>query len=377
MKRSQVSQAAGRRGLWLAVSLLLCCGMHSPVAAQGGRNAIAEVRGRVEVKHPEWSRFVRASVGMLVRNGDLLQLTAPARARIVCADGRVLTVESASYRVQCGTSSPVIRFRGSRVSRVRAGVTVAAFPIVVSPRMTKLLDPRPTLRWLPVAGANTYRVSVIRGASTLWTHQVDGVTQLKYPDTAPELEPNVTYRLVVASGGGVSTDEGLPNLGFSLLSAAEAQAVREAEASIRALNLPEAFTLFLVAHLYATWGTNPDSARDDGWTLTAEAIDLLERGSAEQPETALFQTLGDLYLTLGVTSLAEKNYARALELAEASDDTYGRALALYALGRIFTIRLNEGEARRRLEAARELFQSFGDAESVSMVDSELTALRTP
>lgn len=360
----------------LALSVIFCCVAHVAVNAQAAtEHAIAEVQGRVEVKRAGWGNFVGATVGMLVKNGDLLQLADRASAKVTCSDLSVREVRERSYRVQCGTNNPVIRYKGSRVSRVRAGVPVAAFPIVLSPRMTKLLDPRPTLRWTPVTGVTTYRVSIMRGAVEHWGQEVSGSTELKYPESAPALAPGVTYKTVVNAGGRSSSEERLPNLGFAVLSQEQARAVREAEKKIRDLNLSDVVTRFLTANLYATWGVNLENPRDDNWALSAEAIELLEGAPGAQAGAAVLRMLGDLYLSLGLTNLAEARYLRALEASEAADDMQGRALAQYALGRIYKVRLNSAEAVRRLNTARDLFQSFGDAESVARVVSELSELQ--
>jgi hypothetical protein len=357
----------------LVLAFLCCCAAHATVRAQGGtEHLIAEVQGRVEVKRAGWHNFVRAAVGMLVKNGDLLQLAERASAKVTCADLSVRNVSERSYRVRCGSNSPVMRFKGARYSRLRTGNAIATFPVLISPRMTKLLDPRPTLRWTPMNGATSYRVSIMRGSVEHWAQEVTGVTELKYPEGAPPLVPGVTYKAVISVGLRNTGEEGAPNLGFAVLSQEQARGVREAENKIRELRLSETATKLLIANLYATWGVNQENLRDDTWALSAEAIELLEGAS---PEAAVLRLLGDLYLSLGLADLAEARHLRALKAAEAAGDTQGEALAQFALGRIYTVRLNSDEAARRFQAARELFQSFGDAVSAEKAASELAELQ--
>lgn len=356
------------------ITLLLCCGMYVTAVAQAGaENKIGEVRGRVMLKRAGWNNFVRAVVGMPVRNGDLLQPDRDASAKVVCANLHILDIKERSSRVRCETADPVLRFKGGIISNPRTGPTVAMFPVLVSPRMTKLLDPHPLVRWLPMAGATKYRVSIMRGAAEFWAQEVSGVTELRYPESAPTLVPGVTYKAVITAKDRRSTEENLPNLGFTVLNQEQSRAVREAERRVRALGLPEVSTKLLVADLYAAWGAELKKPRDDSWALSAEAIELLEAASASQQEAAVMRTLGDLYLSIGLTVLAEARYVRALKLTEA-DDVYGEAQAQYAIGHIFTIRLNAAEARKRLHKARDLFRSFGDTESVQKVDNELAEL---
>jgi hypothetical protein len=356
------------------IIILLCCGMYVTAAAQAGaENKIGEVRGRVMLKRAGWNNFVRAVVGMPVRNGDLLQLDKNASAKVACANLKVQDIRERRSRVRCETDDPVLRFKHGIISGPRMGPAVALFPVLVSPRMTKLLDPHPMVRWLPMAGATTYRVSVMRGATELWAQEVSGVTELKYPESAPALVPGVTYKAVITANDQSSTEENLPNLGFTVLDQEQSRAVRESERRIRDLGLPEVSTKLLIADLYAAWGVNLKNPRDDSWGLNTEAIELLEAAPASQQDAAVMRSLGDLYLSIGLTVFAEARYMRALELTEA-DDVYGEALAQYDIGHIFTIRFNAAEARKRLHKARELFQSFGDTESVQKVNNELSEL---
>jgi hypothetical protein len=376
MKRAQtLTGGFTRSSPAIMLLVLFCCVARAGAQTQTGKeNVVAEVLGRVEVKRAGWNNFVPAAMGMLVKNGDLFKLTEKARAKVLCADLSVLVIREPSRRVDCGTAKPVLYFKGSRYRPPRAGLLIAAFPVLISPRMTKLLDPRPTLRWLPVSGVTTYRVSIMHGMAEYWGQEVRGATNLKYPESAPALVAGETYKVVVTANGRNSNEEGLVNLGFALLDREQAQAVREVEGKIRALNLPEATTKFLIANLYATWGVDTEDPRDDRWALNAEAIELLEEASAVQPDPAVLRMLGDLYLTLGLTPLAEERYTRAKDLSEAAHDAQGKALAQYALARIFKVRFNKAEAKKWLQNAKESFQSFGDAEWVERIGDELSEL---
>jgi hypothetical protein len=356
----------------LLCSLLLCAAHMNARAQVGGQHSISDVQGRVAVKRAGWDKFVPATVNMQVANGDLFQLTGKASAKVTCADTNVVLIQKPSERLQCKTARPEFSFKGNGTRPPRAGDIVTDVPILISPRKTKLLDPRPTLRWTPVTGAVVYIVKIMRGSDEVWSQEVKRGTELKYPASAPALAMGTTYKVEIVAGGHDSNEEGAVNTGFAVLSPNDARAVRAVEQRIRARNLSPVATAFLVANLYATWGVNPNDARDEKWALNAEAVELLEKATAAQPDAPSLLTLGHIYLTLGLTTLAEDRYRRALQLAEATDNVLGKARAHYAIAQVFTVRYNSAEAKRWFLSARALFQSFGDAASVAKVDKELS-----
>jgi hypothetical protein len=356
----------------LLFSLLLYAAHPDAYAQVGGQHAISDVQGRVEVKRAGWDKFVPATVNMQVANGDLFQLTKKASAKVTCADLNAVHIQKSGERLHCDTAKLDFKFKGNGTRPPRAGDLVTEVPILVSPRRTKILDLHPTLRWAPVPGAATYTVKIKRGSDDIWSQEVKGATELKYPAGAPALTPGTTYKVEIIAGGRSSDDEGAVNAGFSVLSQDDARAVRAVEERIRAGKHSAVVTAFLVANLYATWGVNPDDPRDERWALNAEAVELLEKETASQTDAPSLRTLGHIYLTLGLSTLAEERYRRALQLSEAADDVQGKALTHYAIARVFTVRFNRAEAKKWFLSARALFQSFGDADSVAKVDEELS-----
>lgn len=364
-----------RHSMALMLLSFFCCVSYSGTQAQTGvEHSISEIQGQVEVRRAGWEKFVRATVNMRVRNGDLFRLTGKSSAKVTCADTNVIVIQGRNLRVDCKTTKPIFRFKNNVTRPQRTGDPIRAFPVLISPRKTKLLDPRPTLRWTPVSGASVYRVSIIRGTAEHWAREVSGVTELKYPEDAPALVPGETYKAIIAAGNHNSDEEELPNLGFTVLGRDEAHAVRMREGKIRAKNPSELSTIFLIANLYATWGVNPDDSWDDRWALNTEAIELLEQASATRPDASILRMLGDMYMSLSLATLAEKPYMRALELSEATEDVFGKAWAHYALAHVFTERFNDAETTKRLLSARKLFQSFGDAKSVEKINTDLAEL---
>lgn len=340
-------------------------------------HVLGQTEGQVTVKRSGWKSFVKAVVGTVLENGDRVRLgTSSSHATVFCADASVQVIQNSEEAVQCPSNRPpVVRFKGSRVTHVRGGPEGSDFPIVVSPRMTKVIDPHPVIRWLPVKDATSYRVSLMKGAQEFWSSDVGNVTELVYPTNAPALTPGVTFIVVVAAGFRTSAQDDTPNLGFSVVSSAEAQQLAQAVQTINSLNLPDTTKRFVIANLYAFWGIDPNQPNPARKTLTYDAINQLSQPNSQTP--AMVRLLGDLYLRTGLNSLAEEQYRRALSLSENLNDPEGKALAQLALGRIFKVRLNDAEATQRLNTAKALFDSYGDAQGVAAVEAALATRRKP
>ena len=323
---------------------------------------IVGVQGDAAVKRAGWRDYAPALFGAPLRRGDLLRLGSAGSATVACADLKLATVEGgvSGYPCQTAPRTPLV-YEGTLLNPTRGDGVSGDAPLVISPRKTKLLNPRPVLRWQPMPGAKSYKLSL---QGTNWTTEVSGASELPYPDSAPALQPGVTYRLVVTAGDRSSSEEPGAGFGFSVLGAAEAKAVKEAEAKIRALGLTETATALLIANVYATNG------------LYAEAIEGLERLPGPQ-EPAVLRLLGDLYISTGLNRLAEERYAAALARSEALNDIEGQARAQHALGRIYDALGNPAEARRHLSDALALYDRLGDAKKATEVKAQLDALPKP
>src|ERR1700738_3920279 len=64
---------------------------------------------------------------------------------------------------------------------------------------------------------------------------------------------------------------------------------------------------FVMSQMYASWG------QGGGPGLNAEAIDLIDGLVDSSPEPAIERALGDRYLTIGLTRLAEQSYVNAAQ----------------------------------------------------------------
>ena len=347
--------------LLLLAGLLAGCGPAvTPMPAAGDANALhtlVSVSGQVSVKRQGWTQYAPLLFGAGVRLGDLLRLDVGAKALLACADLTLVNAPAGVGGLPCKVAQPILTYAGSLLSATRADVP-PAFPQIVAPRKTKILNPRPVLRWLSAGAGARYKVTV-QGPGVTWSAEVVDQTELVYPADAPALQAGAAYKLKVEAGGRSSDLENLPGLGFTLLSDADAKAARAAEEKIRALKLEDAPARLLLANLYISKG------------LDAEAIGLLESLAAEKAEPAVRLALSDLYLKSGVNSLAEEGYLAALKLSEAAGDIEGQAAALRALGLLAEARGNPGEAAGQWKASLALYEKLGDAKMMKELGEHL------
>jgi hypothetical protein len=332
-----------------------------------GLNIIVALQGQLDMKRKGWSAFTPARLGTTLQRGDLLRLEGSSQAKVVCAGLTVSDVPRDLGGVPCPATRPILIYLGDKVTATR-GYDEGVFPRVIAPRKTKLLNPRPTLLWMPVAGATGYNIIVrgqnARGQNPYWKTDVPSGAKLDYPAGAPPLEADTDYKLIVSAGGRQSDEEAEPGLGFALLKSDRAKEVRDAEKKIRALGLPDAPTRLVVAYLYAAYDLN------------AEAIEQLEGIPETLQEPAPARLLGALYLAIGLSRHAEKHYLRALEFSRNVNDEEGQALAHKELGRIYDEALGARNAAiRHFEAALNWYKKLGDQQMASHIEEKLAKRR--
>jgi len=329
-------------------------------------NLAVFIEGQVSVKRKGWTNYAAVVFGTSLRRGDLLRLDDSSRAKVVCSDLTLHDIAPGIVGVPCEGARPVLRRPdGSMINATRSWPSDGSFPVVLSPRKTKLLSPRPVLRWTPVKGTTNYQV-VVRGINFYWSRVSSG-TEITYPDRAPALVAGVDYKLVVETSGKnsrSSSDEPGLGLGFSMLSSKEGKTVLEEEGQIESLGLPEGPTQFLIANLYATHGLN------------AEAIQTLEGISSTFKVAAVARLLGDLYLNIGLPRQAETNYLNSLDLSKDGKDDEGQMLVHLALAHIYGPLLgNVKSASEHLNASLALANKLGDDYIIGEVGKRLTELK--
>lgn len=275
-----------------------------------------EPKGTLKVRQAKGVNPMNADEGMLIRKGFVLNLDPTARAIVICGDGKKWElapgIQGCPCTMPCTPEICGINYDGSTIGATRGPDTeTGSFPVVISPRKTRLRNLRPTIQWTPIASAKestTYNVTLYgEGMKVVWTKNVVSETRLAYPDKEPPLMPGQIYKVVVTSDGLSSQQDHSPGLGFTTLTADQARALADEEIKKKQLGLPEAQTRFLVSSLYA--------ARK----LYSEAIGQLEDLYAIMKEPAVAGMLGDLYAAIGLNREAERKYLEALGLTSSSD----------------------------------------------------------
>jgi hypothetical protein len=364
---------------WLCFALeglFFLLAVSRPVEGQRAAGDFRQVVGRVVglSGHAGVRRYGRAgaidvSPNLVLFQGDILKLTGTSKVKVLCRGNlKLYEIAAGEHSVPCrvgrGVSSTA-HYGDSIVADMRLPA-LQSFPQVVAPRMTRILDPHPTLRWTSMPGEPTYSVSVNSlSGGTIWHVEVKGKTELVYPNDAPPLVAGDVYKLTVLAGGDSSAEEGLPGLTFQLLAPRQARVVRLREASIQKLPLTEVQKQSLVADLYWDWG------------LRAEALARLRSLSGKWGGAAVTRSLGDMYLELRLLSLAEEQYLLALSRAKESQDTGEQAFTRRALGVTYQITGNDDEARKNFAEAERLFLRLGDTAAVNRIKSRMKNLTKP
>jgi tetratricopeptide (TPR) repeat protein len=147
-----------------------------------------------------------------------------------------------------------------------------------------------------------------------------------------------------------------------LLAINDQRSVQESLRQIDTLPVDKASRLLLTAGAYARGGLYADAIANYDEALQAQ----------EMPEARV--TLGDLYLTVGLTALADREYRLVLTGAP---DSAAQAAAELGLGYVSYFRKLFGEARAHFERSRDLYAKLGlpaEAEDAGAAAARLQAL---
>lgn len=327
-------------------------------------NLVVLVKGHAEIKKKNWSGFAPLIFGANLQPGDLLRMDQSAVAKVVCADLTLHDLGTGMEGTPCTSSQEILRRRdGSLLRPTRGAPGEGLFPIILSPRVTKLLSDRPLLRWTEMKNAPTYHV-MVRGPELLWTASVQSKTEVQYPNNAQKLEEGQNYKVIVAVDGERSSEmESGAGLGFSVLSSKERKAILDEQKQIERLGLEEGPTQYLIAYLYASYGLN------------AEAIERVEALSKKFQAPATERLLGDLYMTVMLPRQAEAHYLKSLELSRKDQDDEGQMYCQLALANIYWRALgNPHSAAEYLEAAIAIAGKVGDDVTIIEARKRLSEL---
>jgi hypothetical protein len=328
-------------------------------------NLVVLVQGQASVKRKNWTGFAPLTFGASLESGDLLRMEQSSIAKVVCSDLKLHELSGSMTGTPCTTSQEILRRPdGSLLRPTRAVRNEASFPIVLSPRRTKLLSDRPKVQWTEVKDTSAYHV-IVRGPELLWTTTVYSKTEVQYPDTAPKLEAGQSYKVIVAISDEQNSGNELGNgLGFSVLSSKDRKLVLEQQRQLEHLGLEEGPTKYLIGHLYASY------------SLNAEAIQLLETVVKKFQVPATERLLGELYLTVELPRQAEAHYLKSLELSQKIQDDEGQMQCRLALAKIYSRALgNIHAAGEQLEGAIAIACKVGDDATIVEARKQLSELK--
>lgn len=317
----------------------------------------------------------RAAQRQVLRPGETVHLPAGAQATLVCSTDTLVDLQGAREWVldaaACGRGARLpegsYRSVAPQAGRLlpRQGVLLLEFetrgdenrgPVLLSPRNTDVLDPRPLLVWTRVPDVAEYEIE-IRGAARALIRVAAGdlscgpgsgpwqgldVCSWTPSDRWPSLEPGTPVLLRIGDRRTVAAARDSSTI--RLLPAGEQSIAREDLRQIDALPLDESSRLLLTAGACARHG------------LAADAIAAYAEALRDQDLPAARVTLGDLYLDRGLWSLAEREYGQVLAGAP---DPAAQAAAELGLGHVAYLRKDFGDAAAHFERARAAYAALG------------------
>ncbi|MEG4031488.1 MULTISPECIES: hypothetical protein [unclassified Microcoleus] len=333
---------------------------------------IIHTTGEVAIERQN-GRIVRPTSGTPIYPGDKLRTAQNAQLTIQCADLGIKSIAPGENQLNsCFLAKEEPKSDCSRdlikcPDRGDGKITwnSAPIPYIISPRRTKLLDSKPILRWNPVAGATSYKLSLREnGAKLNWEMTVNG-TEAVYPGE-PALKPGASYKLIVEANTGASSESavGEGDIEFSLLDESEVERVKSEVGAIDKQVPNENAKKLAISTIYLN--TN----------LIAEAREVLEKLQETGVETPpIYRTLGDLYLEkLELVPQAEVYYSKVINTAK-PDDIEELTAARYGLGQVHSAMRNNLEAMKYLRMAKDGFQTLGDLPMAEKVEKQLRDLQ--
>jgi hypothetical protein len=355
-----------RYRLHIAALGVLCSGfsLGLPVSANdGGFHLVTESQGDVKSQR-KGQKVQPVHVGDRLRTTDKLLLGKGGRAKVLCQNLATWSPNKAgSFEIATGckvSGRSVLQSVNSDRIPTRSS-NDPKIPYIISPRNTKIIESEPLLKWNPVAGAKSYRVSVT-GPDVNWDTTVTQ-SQVVYGGTDP-LKPRIRYRVMVTAESGESSNSDVVT-GFERLDdVAVTQLKSDIAAVLEQKDLSEEATVLAITHL------------ERSNELYGSAIDRLEQWLNQGNQSAaIYQLLGDLYLQVELPRLARKPYIEGLKLMRQSKKMTDEATTLSNLGEIDELLGELREAIFWLKSAKNIYQQLADEERVQTTEIKLSDLQ--
>ncbi len=213
--------------------------------------------------------------------------------------------------------------------------TDQSIPYLISPRLGFLDTRRPKLRWNKVKGTTSYTVKIVADSKIIWEQTVKEAEFNSCEDLP--LEVGVDYSLIVESDNGRSSemDSDRSKLKFQLLDKDKIKSLPDDVKKITKLGLTDDEETLELANLY--FGQK--------YGLLAKATEILEQRIAANSQTSeVYVEAGNLYRVVGLYSLAEERYRKALALIKPGIELEEQIIAKAGLAEICTLWGKEKEA---------------------------------
>jgi hypothetical protein len=347
---------------------------------------LVQVDGQVTISLPSKTfPLVRpAAQYQVIRRGEVVHLPARAEVTLLCSTERLVILKGPQDWVlnegTCrpdGPGVPIVKGSYQKLAAFTGRIVLSkdGFPVLendtrevrpgfgpflLSPLDTVVTDTRPRLVFTQVPDAREYELE-IRGAANMSVrlpaddlHCGPGsgpwrgldVCSWAPSDKWPALEPGKPLLLKFGSRQSMTAPlrKAQDVYKIQLLPGDEQRSVQEDLRQIAALPVDTASRLLLTAGTYAQRGLYADAIVNYDAVLQAQEI----------PEARV--TLGDLYLTAGLTASAEREYRRVLA---GTPGSAAQAAAELGLGQVAYIRKLFDDARAHFERARDLYAKLG------------------
>jgi hypothetical protein len=344
---------------------------------------LTQIEGQVTLSSENRAEFLsvrRAAQRQILRRGEMVHVPTGAQVTLICstetlvsltgprdwaldatACGRGLPLPESSYRNLVSYAGRILPRNGALLLELETrNVEVGPGPILLSPRDTAVLDASPRLVWTRVPDAVEYEIEIRGPVGTSIRLAADGLhcgrgsgpwRDLDVCSWAPSgkwpaLKPEKPVFLRFGSRQTLTAPMRQVREVYEIhiLSVDDQRSVQERLRRIATLPMDKASRLLLTAGAYVQHELYADAIATYDEALQAQ----------EMPEARV--TLGDLYLTLGLTALAEREYR---EILAGAPDPAAQAAAELGLGQAAYFRKLFGEARAHFERARELYTTLG------------------
>jgi hypothetical protein len=336
-----------------------------------------------------------AAQRQIIRRGEVIHVPSGAQVTLICstetlvsltgprdwvldttACGRGLPLPESSYLNLASYAGRILPRSGVLLLELEPRIVeVGPGPFLLSPRNTAVMDAYPHLVWTQVPDAVEYEI-VLRGpvelsirlaANDLHCGRGSGpwhdlnVCSWTPSGKWPALEPEKPVSMKFGSRQGMTAPVRQIRAAYEihLLPANDQRRVQESLRHIDTLHLDKTSRLLLTAGTYV-----------EG-KLYADAIAAYNEALQDQEMPEARVALGDLYLTVGLTALADREYRQVLA---GTPDSAVQAAAELGLGYVAYFLNHFDDAREHFERARELYVTLGL--SVEATDAREAAARS-